>query len=189
MPPRLQSSKQSDLSSQQKINPVFIVSFINENIYYLVDMQLEITCNRLFTEIPWLIAHLNAFHISLHHFFQLTYEFGFLDMCPSCDNTTCLSLPFASTRCLHVANSQKTRKRSCTALLTLFLSSPVSCHHLLCSSGSWRHNSALLAATPSPVVFCHNDVQEGKIVSCYCSRLIIDCLSGLSVRIRLGRAI
>lgn len=29
-------------------------------------------------------------------------------------------------------------------------------------SGFCLHNRALLAATPSPVVFCHNDVQEGK---------------------------
>uniref|UniRef100_A0A669BR36 ethanolamine kinase n=1 Tax=Oreochromis niloticus TaxID=8128 RepID=A0A669BR36_ORENI len=29
---------------------------------------------------------------------------------------------------------------------------------------SCLHNSALLAATPSPVVFCHNDVQEGNIL-------------------------
>lgn len=32
---------------------------------------------------------------------------------------------------------------------------------LLCPS-ELHHNSALLASTPSPVVFCHNDVQEGK---------------------------
>uniref|UniRef100_A0A674N3I8 ethanolamine kinase n=1 Tax=Takifugu rubripes TaxID=31033 RepID=A0A674N3I8_TAKRU len=32
-------------------------------------------------------------------------------------------------------------------------------------SGFCLHNRALLAATPSPVVFCHNDVQEGNILA------------------------
>lgn len=49
----------------------------------------------------------------------------------------------------------------------LFLSSP------RCPSSHAPFNSALLAATPSPVVFCHNDVQEGKNVSCLLTPLIL----------------
>lgn len=45
---------------------------------------------------------------------------------------------------------------SCLLSLFSFITYPVY------KSDSCLPNSALLAATPSPVVFCHNDVQEGK---------------------------
>lgn len=57
----------------------------------------------------------------------------------------------------------------------LFLPSLCFSQTLLCSSGSCLYNSELLAATPSPVVFCHNDVQEGKTFFCFNHILLSRC--------------